>query len=68
MIVSGRASMVPDRRQAHEVLVTDLRSRFIEGFRTAEAAPAYLMEHVDVVWRRAPAVLAVAEYAGYSWG
>src|SRR5262245_41970696 len=46
------AVMQPDRRSAREVRVTDLRSRFIEGFRTAEAAPAYLMEHIDVVWRR----------------
>jgi hypothetical protein len=60
--------MEPDRRTLREVLVTDLHSRFIEGFRTAEAAPAYLMEHVDVVWRRAPAVHTDAERARYSCG
>jgi hypothetical protein len=47
------AVMALERRDARQVLVERLRSPFIEGIRTAEAAPAYLMERVDVVWRRA---------------
>lgn len=49
------ARMEPERRDAREVVVEQLCSRFIAGFNTANPAPAYLMEDVAVTWTRAPA-------------
>ncbi len=57
------ALMAPERRDAREVLVDDLHSRFIAGFTTAELAPAYLMEHVAVTWKRVAAPTATASRA-----
>jgi hypothetical protein len=44
------ARMQPDRREAREVIVQKLESRFIAGFRSARPAPSYLMENVAVTW------------------
>ena len=46
------ARMAPSARTVHEVEVVALDSTFIAGFATATPAPAYLMEHVAVVWSR----------------
>jgi hypothetical protein len=48
------ARMQPDRRDAREVVVENLESRFIEGFRSAQLAPSYLMENIAVTWMPAP--------------
>ena len=57
--------MEPERREAREVVVEELHSRFIAGFSTAELAPAYLMEDLGVTWTRAaaPSVTPVAASA-----
>jgi len=59
------ARMEPERREAREVVVEELHSRFIAGFSTAELAPAYLMEDLGVTWTRAaaPSVTPVAASA-----
>lgn len=44
------ARMVPDAPTARAVDVERLASRFIEGFRSAQPAPSYLMENVAVTW------------------
>jgi len=48
------ARMEPESLDARRVELDELRSEFIEGFVTAEAAPTYLMEDVAVRW--SPAV------------
>ncbi len=49
------ARMEVSRRAVREVEVVALESKFIAGFVTAEPAPAYLMQDVDVAWFRAAA-------------
>lgn len=44
------ARMVPDAPTARVVEVERLASRFIDGFRSAQPAPSYLMENVSVTW------------------
>lgn len=48
------ARMQPERRDAREVAVERLESRFVSSFRSAQLAPAYLMEQVGVTWTPAP--------------
>ncbi len=48
------ARMQPDRRDAREVVVEKLESRFIESFRSAQLAPSYLMENIAVTWMPEP--------------
>ncbi len=55
------ARMTPDRRDAGMVEIERLSSRFIEGFRTAEPAPSYLMENIAVTWSPAAAPHSTAE-------
>lgn len=49
------ARMEPSRRDARAVDIHSLDSTFISSFATAEPAPSYLMQHVDVRWNRAAA-------------
>jgi hypothetical protein len=49
------ARMEPEHRQAREVVVDHLHSAFLSGFRSAAAAPAYLVENVRVEWTPADA-------------
>lgn len=44
------ARMVTETPDARAVNIERLSSRFIEGFRTAQWAPSYLMEKVGVTW------------------
>jgi hypothetical protein len=57
------ARMAPDRRDARQVNVERVSSRFIEGFRTAQPAPSYLMENIAVTWSPAVAPLSTARVA-----
>jgi hypothetical protein len=56
------ARMQPDHRNARQVVVEKLESRFIEGFRSAVPAPTYLMENVSVTWTpaRRPSAIVMA--------
>jgi hypothetical protein len=46
------ASMVPQHRDAREVVIDELRSEFLESFSTATVASAYLMTDVPISWAR----------------
>jgi hypothetical protein len=57
------ARMVADHRAAVPVMVSEVGSSFLDGFRTATPAPAYLMSEVGVRWTRVAARLAAASEA-----
>ena len=48
------ARMTPDVGRARPVEITELRSSFVSGFGSAQAATSYLMTDVDVAWRPEP--------------
>lgn len=47
--------MATSHRQASPVEIHHLDSAFLASFRSATAAPSYLMRDVDVTWTREPA-------------
>jgi hypothetical protein len=49
------AHMEASHRRAREVMVEDLESEFLKGFRTAEPTASYLMCDAEVTWTRATA-------------
>lgn len=44
------ARMVPDVHAARQARIDRLASRFIDSFETAQPAPSYVMQDVDVTW------------------
>lgn len=48
------ACMQPERRDARQVVVDRLESRFIDSFHSARPASSYLMENIPVSWTPAP--------------